>query len=320
MGASERHRSDGKGPLPVPTVAFLLSAFLPALAAVARIAFQGSLGATALLIWLTGIVPVFLLTRYLGWRGALIGLAWTSAMVVIAELFASLVGGQPPTWTFVGIVIVATASVALGAGLERQWWAGRPDRSPGIRPTSESSMTQVPSGEVLDFFLVKLFESARRKPPLTLVLFEIDRFAEYAEMYGKTKALQAIDVALQALTSETRASNVVGRLDERTLAVFMSGERPQSAHAFATRVLEELASLSAPWTGRLMMSGGIAAFDPSMSSPESLKAQARRALDVARGMGGGVVVVAEPPGETLVTPGMVVLRANGQVKEIRGTV
>lgn len=320
MSASGGKPAASQGPMPVPSLAFLLSAFLPAFAAVARIAFEGRLGATALLIWLTGLVPVFLLTRYLGWRGSLIGLAWTSAMIILAELFASLLRGEPPTWTFVGIVVVATASVAFGAGLERQWWARRSDATGLADSASTGRVEPIPSGEVLDFLLHKLFEAARRKPPLAIVVFEVDRVEEYAELYGRGRAEKAIDVALQALSTQTRASNVCGRLDERTLVAFLNGERPQSAHAFAVRVIEELASLPAPWTGRITMSAGIAAFDPAMSTPEALKSQARRALGVARGMGGGIVVVAEPPGETLVTPGMVVLKPNGQVREIRGTV
>lgn len=305
----------------MPSLAFLLSAFLPTLAAVARVALQGRLGPTAMLIWLAGLVPVFLLTRYLGWRGSLIGLVWTSALVVLAELFAALLANQAPAWSFMGIVIAVTASVALGAGLERQWWMSRRE-APDLGPTAEKPCAdELPTGEILEFFLTKLFESARRRPPLSVVLFEVDRFDEYRELYGEARACQAVDVAVTALKSEMRASNMCGRIDNRTLVVFLSGERLRAAHAFASRVVEELATRPAPWPGRITISGGIAGFDPSMASLEDLKGQARRALDAARGMGGGVVVVAEGAGdEVLVTPGMVVLRPSGQVREIRGTV
>jgi len=100
------------GDLRMPSHAFLIAAFLPALAAVARLALEGDVGPWSQLIWLLGLAPVFLLTRYLGWRGALVGLAWTSAMVVLAELFAALLDGRSPAWALVGVVVAVTASVA----------------------------------------------------------------------------------------------------------------------------------------------------------------------------------------------------------------
>lgn len=304
----------------MPSHAFLIAAFMPALAAMARLALHGEVGVWALLIWLLGLAPVFILTRYMGWRGALLGLAWTSAMVVMAELFASLMSGGPPDWSLVGTVVVVTASVALGAGLERQWWAA--DRAPPAAPPAQDmDVGPVPQGEVLQYFLNKLFEAARRKPPLSIVLLEIDRFEEYVEMHGDRKVAEAIDIAVGALKVQTRASNMYGRLDDRRLVVFLNGETLTGAYGFTTRVLERVAELEAPWSGRITLSAGVAGFDPSMPSPDALVARARQALDMARRMGGERVVVADgSTGETLVTSGMTVVGLDGQVREIRETV
>ncbi len=287
----------------MPSHAFLISAFLPALAAVARLALHGEVGAWALLIWLLGLAPVFLLTRYMGWKGALLGLTWTSAMVVLAELFAALVDGRPPVWSLVGVVVAVTASAALGAGLERQWWVAHRDReSTADEPVP--CVDDLPRGEILHYYFDKLFEAARRKPPLSIALFEIDRYDEYESLYGKTKACRATEVAIQALKSETRASNMYGRLDDRRLVVFLGGETLTGAYGFAVRVLEEIASLPAPWSGRITLSSGVAGFDSSMHRADELLARARQALDTARRMGGERIVVAEGAmGETLVTSG-----------------
>ena len=179
----------------MPSHAFLLSAFVPALAAVARLALHGEIGVWANLVWLLGLIPVFMLTRYLGWKGALLGMAWTSAMAVTAELFAALLGGPATDWSLIGTIVAVTASVALGAGLERQWWLDRPDRA--AKPAAERpEVGDVPQGEVLLYFLEKLFEAARRRPPLTIVLLEIDRYEEYESMYGEKKASAAITRAI----------------------------------------------------------------------------------------------------------------------------
>ncbi len=304
----------------IPSHAFLAAAFLPALAAVARLALHGEVGAWALLIWLLGLAPVFLLTRYMGWKGALLGLAWTSAMVVMSELFAGLLDGRPPVWELVGVVVAVTASAALGAGLERQWWVQRRETEPN-REDPAPSVEDLPRGEVLYYFFDKLFEVARRRPPLTIVLLEVDRHDEYASLYGETKASKAVDVAVQALKAQTRASNMYGRVDDRRLIVFLSGETLSGAYGFSVRVLEEISSLPAPWSGRITLSAGIAGYDTNMKSSEALLARARQALDTARRMGGErIVVAAGTTGETLVTSGMTVVNPDGQVREIRGTV
>lgn len=308
------------GSLQMPSHAFLIAAFLPALAAVARLAVHGEVGTWALLIWLLGLAPVFLLTRYMGWKGALLGLAWTSAMVVLSELFAALLSGRPPVWSLVGVVVAVSASAALGAGLERQWWA---ERSVELPEPEEEGLCEddLPKGEVLHYFLEKLFEAARRRPPLTLVLLEVDRYDEYASLYGEAKACKAVDVAIEALKSQARASNMYGRIDDRRLVVFLSGETLSGAYGFSVRVVEEIESLPAPWSGRITLSAGIAGYDTSMPNADALLARARQALDTARRMGGERIVVADGgTGETLVTSGMTVVGPDGQVREIRSSV
>jgi diguanylate cyclase (GGDEF)-like protein len=318
---SDRNPGGTSGDLQMPSHAFLIAAFLPALAAVAGVALHDTMGMWALLIWLLGMVPVFLLTRYLGWKGALIGLAWTSAMVILAELFAALLGGRDPHWSLVGVVVAVTASAALGAGLERQWWVARREGSVRLEEEPKPLAEDLPTGEVLLYFLEKLFQSARRRPPLSIVIFEVDHFDEYLDMYGQSKASKAIDVAVQALKAQTRSSNMYGRLDGRRLVVFLSGETLAASYGFAVRVLEEIASLSVPWSGRITLSAGVAGYETSMTNPEALLARARQALDTARRMGGERIVVAEgATGETLVTSGMTVVKPDGRVREIRETV
>jgi len=239
---------------------------------------------------------------------------------VMAELFAALIDGRSPQWSLVGAVVAVTASAALGAGLERQWWAARRDqeRQPeGTEPCADD----LPKAEVLHYFLEKLFEAARRDPPLTIVLFEVDRYDEYASMYGEAKACKSIEVAAQALKSQTRASNMYGRMDDRRLVVFLNGETLSAAYGFAVRVLEEIGSLPAPWSGRITLSAGIAGFETDMPTADALLARARQALDTARRMGGERIVLANgTTGETLVTSGMTVVSPDGNVREIRGSV
>jgi hypothetical protein len=66
---------------------------------------------------------------------------------------------------------------------------------------------------------------------------------------------------------------------------------------------------------------GISAYHPGVEQVEALVAEATRAMDAARSMGGNAIVVYHGRSdEALVESGMMVLEPDGRVREIRRTV
>lgn len=308
----------------MPSSAFVMSVAAPLVAAGLRILLPETFGAVADLAWLLCLVPVFLLPRHLGWPGALYGLAWGTVPVVLVSVGEALAAGVPVDGIRVGAVVATLAACALGAGFQAQWWrarveeAARPASSVPVRTLPEDA---IPDRDVLGFVLRKLLAGARRKPPLSVALFEVDDLAERRSVGGDAAAIQALDEAVDAIRAHGRAMDVVGRWAENRFLVLLPGETLRGAHLFARRILEELEERPALPEGKVRLSTGIASFDETIPDPEALVDRAERALDAARDLGGEAVVLFRGGSRTALTdPGMTILEPDGRLREIHRTV
>lgn len=307
----------------MPSIAFVLSILAPIVAVLLRVAVPPGAGASVNLVWLLGLIPVFLATRFLGWKGALYGLLWASVPVLITTFAIGQRDEIPVDMTALGAVIVTLAAAALGAGIIseglRRELADR-DRAAPDRAIREQ-LGLLPGPEVLEYFLTKLFEGARRNPPLSVVLFEISDLADHVEMSGPDVVDLALGETATALGSATRAMNVLGRYDDETFVVLLQGEDVAGAYSFANRVLEEIEARPAPWEGRIHLNTGIAAYDEEMTESGEIVRRASKALEAARSLGGSAAVVYGGSHEqALGISGMFILQPDGQLKEVHRTV
>ena len=307
----------------MPSIPFVLSILAPLVAIVARVAAPPGAGASINLVWLLGLIPVFLATRFLGWKGALYGLLWAAIPVLITTFAIGLRDGIRVDMTALGAVVVTLAAAALGAGIISEGWmrelADR-DRAAPDRVAREQ-LGLLPGPEVLEFFAAKLFAGARRNPPLSVVLFEISDLADHVEVNGPGVVGPALGETALALSSVTRAMNVLGRYDDETFLVLLQGEDVAGAYSFAHRVLEEIESKPAPWEGRIHLNAGIAAYDEEVTESGELLRRAGKALEAARSLGGSAAVVYGGSHEqALGISGMFILLPDGQLKEVHRTV
>ena len=307
----------------MPSIPFVLSVAAPLIAAALRLVAPPEAGAWINLVWLLGLVPVFLATRHLGWLGALYGLTWAAVPILLTTFAVSVRDGTPPDWIAMGAVIVSLAAAALGAGILCESW-GRELESEltgSLRLRVSAELDRLPSGASLQFFLEKLFAGARRRPPLTVVLFEVADLDDYIAIEGPKIEAEALGTAAETLHSETRAMNVVGRLDDRTFIVVLQGEGVPGAWAFTTRVLAEIETRPSPWDGRLRLNAGIAGYDEDVESTAQLLLRARKALGAARTLGSDAAVVFGGSSEkALGISGMFVLQEDGQLTEVHRVV
>lgn len=308
----------------MPSSAFVMSVVAPLVAAGLRYLAPAELGASADLVWLLALVPIFVLPRHLGWRGVLYGLIWAAIPVVLVSLAVTLRDGAPVDWVRTGAVVVTLASCALGAGLQDQWWrergpeAVRPPAAGPVRPPPDEAP---PDRNVLRFVLVKLLAGARRKPPLALALFEVDDLEERRDLGGDGAVARALEEGLDAIRAHGRTMDVVGLWDHNLFLVALPGETLRGGHRFAMRILEELEERSGLAEGKVRLSAGVACSDESIESPESLVERARRALEAARGLGGESVVLWRGSSRAeLSEPGMTILEPDGRLREIHRTV
>ena len=307
----------------MPSIPFVLSILAPLVAALLRVAVPPGAGAAINLVWLLGLIPVFLAPRFLGWKGALYGLLWASIPVLITTFAIGQRDGVPVDMTALGAVIVTLAAAALGAGIISEGWrrelADRGRAAPDH--VAREQLGLLPGPEVLEYFLMKLFEGARRNPPLSVVLFEISDLADHVAIDGPGVVALALGETATALGKLTRAMNVLGRYDDETFMVLLQGEDVAGAYSFANRVLEEIESKSAPWEGRIHLNAGIAAYDEEMTESGEVVRRAGKALEAARSLGGSAAVVYGGSHEqALGISGMFILQPDGQLKEVHRTV
>jgi diguanylate cyclase (GGDEF)-like protein len=307
----------------MPSIPFVLSILAPLVAIVARVAAPPGAGASINLVWLLGLIPVFLATRFLGWKGALYGLLWAAIPVLITTFAIGLRDGIRVDMTALGAVVVTLAAAALGAGIISEGWkrelADRDRAAPDH--VAREQLGLLPGPEVLEFFAAKLFAGARRNPPLSVVLFEISDLADHVEVNGPGVVGPALAETALALSSVTRAMNVLGRYDDETFLVLLQGEDVAGAYSFAHRVLEEIEAKPAPWEGRIHLNAGIAAYDEEVTESGELLRRAGKALEAARSLGGSAAVVYGGSHEqALGISGMFILLPDGQLKEVHRTV
>lgn len=307
----------------MPSIPFVLSVLAPLVAVVLRVAAPPGAGAAVNLVWLLGLIPVVLATRYLGWKGAAYGLLWPTILILITTFSIGLRDQAPVDMTALGSAVVTLAAVALLAGtmldsLNREFDA-RARTAPGTRDREQLGL--LPGREILEFFLSKLFAGARRDPPLSVVLFEISDLDDHARLGGPGVADAALAETARTLGTITRQMNVLGLFDDETFLVLLQGEDVGGAYSFTQRVLKEMESRPAPWDGRIHLNAGVSTFDDEVSEPAELIRRAKAALDAARSLGGSAAVVyGGSHAQALGISGMFILQPDGRLKEVHRTV
>jgi diguanylate cyclase (GGDEF)-like protein len=304
----------------MPSPAFVMSVSAPLVAAGLRILLPATFGAAIDLVWLLGLVPVFVLPRHLGWRGEAYAIGWIALLVVLVSLGVALRDGVAVDWTRVGAVVVVVAACGLGAGLQLQWLrgqlAGAPTPSAAVREAKA-----LPGTGVVSVLLDKYFAAARRHPPFAVALFEIDDLRARRNLGGEAAVERAFAAAEAALRADSRSADVVGRWGESRFLVLLPGADLRGAHRFGRRVFEALTEQEAPPEGRIRLNGGVAAIDDAVATAGDLVHRAERAVDAAHGIGGGALVLFRGSSSVgFVEPGMTVMEPDGRLREIHRAV
>ena len=271
-------------PTPVPFRALLLSilAFsVPVLGV--TVAPDWAMQEQGVLLWLTALLPPFLLTYYRGWEGASIGLAAGMAALVMTHLGVLLLGlgslnYDPILWIIATYIVVCVGAGLLGELLRRE------RRAAGEMALTDS-LTGLPNHRHAAVFLDAAFSAADRGQPVSVVLFSLDQFERIDERFGQETGEQVLRRFGAILTELTRRMDLSARWSGQEFVSVLSrskaGGGGGGAAAFAARVQEELRADIFPW-GRVTASAGIAEFESGMGSLELLLAAADRALFTAK--------------------------------------
>lgn len=284
--------NEGKAPpRRVPFSALALSVLALGIPVAMAVAFPDLASEeVGLLVWLTALVPPFLLTYHRSWRGASLALAAGMVALTLSQVVLAYSGVEPPPVSVLLWVVSVLIAVSLGAG----WLSDLLHRA---RQEAEAMaltdpLTGLPNRRHLSIFLESNFAAARRGTPLSLVLFDLDHFKDVNDRAGHREGDAALLRFAQILATRTRAMNVTGRWGGEEFMSVLNGTGGEGARIFADRVRKSLANETFDF-GALTVSAGVATFVPGMRTPEILLAAADQAL--YRAKEGGRNQVASAP-------------------------
>jgi diguanylate cyclase (GGDEF)-like protein len=244
-----------------------------------------------LLIWLTALVPAFLLTYYRGWSGASLALAMGMAALTLTQVALLLADIRLTNWGLLAGVVAVYLLVSLGIGWVTELL--HVERRRAERLALLDSLTGMPNRRHSVVFVEAAFAAAKRGIPFTVVLFDVDRFKAYNDSKGHLAGDEALKKISEVLISSTRKMNLTARWGGEEFLSMLSDTPVEGGRIFAERVLSEIHQTFPD--GSITMSAGVARYTEGMDTPTRLLAAADEAMYEAKAAGGDCVRVA---GET----------------------
>jgi putative two-component system response regulator len=281
----------------VPPRALLLALLALAVPVSGALLFPEALGEFAALLWLTLLLPGFLLAYYRGWQGAATALAAGMAALALTQAGAAWMGVTVPD-TLLGVV-VAYLVLSMGQG----WLANR------LRKESQAAerdvLTGLPDRQGAAGRLAGAFERARSGTPLSVVLFDLDRFSTFNQKRGREAGDEALRTFGRILAHHAGRQDQASRIGGEEFLLVLPGKSGEEARAVAERVRASFRSGSDA-VMPLSTSAGIAQYHPSMATADELLAAADHALYRAKHSGRDAVSLfseeASPAAPALSTP------------------
>ena len=276
----------------VPARALALSV-VALLVPLASVAFVPDVAAEefGLLVWISALIPGFLLSYYRGWSGSAIALA--SGMAVIALTSAVFVYQGRPLPSAGTTALLVTGYLTVGFGLGWVTELLHRDRRMAQEQALTDPLTGLPNRRRAESFLEEAIGKARRtRAPLSVVAFELDRFEWLNDTHGHVAGDAVLRAFASALRPDQRASWLLARIGRAEFLAVLPDTTVEEAMAFAERTRWSLSSLDLRWQP-ITASAGVAELGRAGNAGQLLRA-ADAALDRARELGTDRVHAAGP--------------------------
>jgi diguanylate cyclase (GGDEF)-like protein len=283
LGFSERQTENNS----VPPRALAISLVALAVAGLTAIAWPSSLDELAGLVWLLALIPAFLFAYYRGWEGAAAGVLIAMILMIAIEIVPALIIGTEVDWRIAGGVAVAFIAASLGLGALAEML--RRQKSSAMQLAFRDVLTGLPNRRMVDLFLQQHFAASQRGQPLTVAIFDLDRFKNYNDTYGHAAGDEALEAFGDILKRQTRDSDIAGRYGGEEFLAILPSSDAEGARQYAERVREALARHELPSGTRITVSAGVAVAGPTMSEASELVRAADAALYQAKAAGGNRV-------------------------------
>lgn len=249
----------------------VLALTVPVLGSLLVPEYVGEYGA---LLWLTALVPAFLLAYYRGWQGVATALATGMATLSLTQVVVLAQGRELPDM-LLGVV-VGYIAISLGIG----WLAEtlHDDRATMEDMAFTDILTHLPNRRHARVFLDNEFAAAERGRLLSVVLFDLDHFKEYNDEFGHAAGDEALRAFADILIQTTRRMDLSARFGGEEFISILTSSDTEGALIFADRIRVVLSNTPLPTGAKLTVSAGVSTYHPTMRSPDELLAAADSAL------------------------------------------
>jgi diguanylate cyclase (GGDEF)-like protein len=171
-------------------------------------------------------------------------------------------------------------SLALSLGSERAEWF---DRLAHI-----DQLTGLANRRTIDRVLeLEVARAGRQGVPLSVAIFEIDRFAEIQKSGGNTAGDHALQRVAQIIAETVRLVDTIARYGNEQFVLVAPGP---DGLVVSQRIVRAVAALRPVEGIAISVSAGVAGFPLDGRTPEELIAIAEKAMESARQAGGDRVV------------------------------
>ena len=281
-------RSNAQSAVPARALALSVLALIVPVATVLWLPDWTSTGG-GMLIWLTVLIPAFLLSYYRGLQGVAIALAGGMAVITATQLSVVMFQLAEPNWTLLLAIVAVYLGIAIGIAVLAE--VLRRERHTAEAMALMDRLTNLPNRRHVEDMLEREFAAAERGRGLTIILFDLDHFKKVNDQHGHAAGDTTLQVFARVLEENTRKENLSGRFGGEEFVSVLRDTDTESAVAFARRVLEQMRGSRLRW-GTQTVSAGIAHYQKGMGSYEVLLGEADRALYQAKNGGRNKACVA----------------------------
>ena len=281
-------RSPRQQPVPPRALAISIAALVVPVATVFWLPDWTSSGA-GMLIWLTALIPAFLLSYHRGLQGVAVALAGGMAVITATQVSVVMFAIAEPNWTLLAAIVATYLAVSVGIATLAE--VLRRERHAAEEMALIDRLTGLPNRRHVEDTLEREFAAAERGRGLTVVMFDLDHFKQVNDRQGHASGDMTLQVFARILGANTRKENLSGRFGGEEFVAVLRDTNTDDAVVFAQRVLNELRDWRFRW-GAQTASAGIAHYQKGMGSYELLLGEADRALYQAKNGGRDMVRVA----------------------------
>src|SRR5687767_9787749 len=247
------------------------------------------------LLFISALIPPFLMAYYKGWRGATSALALGMVSLALLAIATNLIGTAIPAGATLPSMLITFVATCLGAG----WMSHglHEHRADAQRNALSDPLTGLANKAHLESFLNGRFAAGRRNGgSCTIVFFDLDHFKHWNSDLGHEAGDKAIVAFADALRRNTRAMDLCGRWGGEHFVTILNSSDLASANAYTERVRQSLRRVGL-FGRRLTASIGVAFQQAHMTEPDELIAAAEIAVQEAKAAGRDCVRISQPKPE-----------------------